>query len=75
MAYRSLPTFNAEARFVASRAFTFNGRAITVGEPVEGIPTRRLRQLFEVRTVSQVAPAAERRQTAGARSAARKGKK
>ncbi len=75
MAYRSLPAFNAEARFVANRAFTFNGRAIAIGEPVEGIPTRRLRQLFELRRVSQVAPTAERKQTAGVHSAARKGKK
>ncbi len=75
MAYRSLPAFNAEARFAANRAFTYNGRAIAVGEPVEGIPTRRLRQLFEVRRVSQMAPAAERKQTAGAHSAPRKGKK
>ena len=71
MAYRSLPKFNPEARFIANRAFNFNGRQIAVGEPVEGIPERRLRQLFELRKVS---PVTERKQLAAAH-AGRKGKK
>lgn len=73
MAYRSLPKFNPEARFIANRAFTFNGRRLSPGEPIIGIPERRLRQLYEVRQVA-IAPE-EPKHPAGAHSAARKGKK
>jgi hypothetical protein len=72
MAYRSLPKFNPEARFIASRAFLYNGRTIQPGESVEGIPTRRLRQLFETRQVAVAPPAAQHKEAA---PAARKGKK
>ncbi len=75
MAYRSLPAFNPEARFIANRAFTFNGREIAAGDPVEGIPMRRLRQLFEVRKVTPVAEPQVERKQAGAHRAARKGSK
>ncbi len=67
MAYRSLPKFNPEARFVVNRAFTYNGQLLRPGEAVQGIPERRLRQLYEKRTVV-VAPAP-------AAHAARKGKR
>ncbi len=70
MAYRPLPEFNPEARFIANRAFTFNGQLLQPGEVVEGIPERRLRQLFEKRTVA-IAPAAQPKEAA---HAARKGK-
>ena len=51
MAYRSLPKFNPEARFIANRAFLYNGHTLQPGDAVEGIPERRLRQLFERRDV------------------------
>jgi hypothetical protein len=72
MAYRSLPKFNPEARFVANRAFLYNGHALQPGEAVEGIPERRLRQLFERRDVAVAPAAAQHKEAAGA---ARKGKK
>ena len=72
MAYRSLPKFNPEARFVANRAFLYNGHTLQPGEAVEGIPERRLRQLFERRDVA-VAPAAEQHKEAA--GATRKGKR
>ncbi len=74
MAYRSLPKFNPEARFIANRAFLYNGQQIQPGELVEGIPTRRLRQLYEKRDVV-VAPTAAPRKEASASGAARKGKR
>ena len=75
MAYRSLPKFNPEARFIANRAFLFNGQNIHPGDLVEHIPERRLRQLYEKRDVV-VAPAATQRKEAGAvAGAARKGKR
>ena len=74
MAYRSLPNFNPEARFIANRAFLYNGQQIQPGELVTGIPERRLRQLFEGRHVQMdgVRPAARQGDAAGA---ARKGKR
>jgi hypothetical protein len=72
MAYRSLPKFNAEARFIANRAFLYNGHKLQPGDAVEGIPARRLRQLFERRDVA-VAPAVEQHKEAA--GAARKGKR
>ena len=45
MAYRSLPKFNPEARFIANRPFLYNGHTLQPGDAVEGIPKRRLRQL------------------------------
>lgn len=74
MAYRSLPKFKQEARFIANRAFLYNGQQIQPGELVEGIPTRRLRQLYEKRDVA-VAPTAAPRKEASAPGAARKGKR
>ena len=71
MAYRSLPKFNPETRFEANRIFAFNGREFQPGEPVQDIPQRRLRQLFELRKVRPV----EERKPAVADRAARKGKK
>ena len=72
MAYRSLPKFNPEARFIANRAFLFNGQRLHPGDLVEGVPERRLRQLYERRDVG-VAPAAPQHKEAAA--AARKGKR
>ncbi len=66
MAYRSLPKFNPEARFVANRAFLYNGQQIRPGELVEGIPSRRLRQLYETRQVAVAPPAAQHREAAHA---------
>ena len=71
MAYRSLPKFNPEGRFVVNRPFLYNGQSLQPGELVEGIPPRRLRQLFELR---HVAPAAQAAQHKEAAHAARKGK-
>ncbi len=67
MAYRSLPLFSPEARFVANRAFLFNGQQFHPGDAVEGIPERRLRQMFESRWVAIMPPE-------GAAHAARKEK-
>ena len=72
MAYRSLPKFNPEGRFVVSRPFIYNGRPLQPGQLVEGIPARRLRQLFETRQVSIAPPVAQHKEAA---HAARKGKK
>lgn len=72
MAYRSLPKFNPEGRFVVNRPFLYNGQSLQPGELVEGIPTRRLRQLFERRDVGIVPPAAQHKEAA---PAARKGRK
>jgi hypothetical protein len=72
MGYRSLPKFDANARFIANRAFLFNGQQILAGELVDGIPTRRLRQLFETRHVA-LAPGSVTRKEAA--HTARKGKK
>ncbi len=71
MAYRSLPKFNPEGRFIVSRPFLYNGQSLHPGELVEGIPTRRLRQLFETRQVSLAPPAAQHKEAV---HAARKGK-
>jgi hypothetical protein len=57
MAYRSLPKFNPEARFVANREFLYNGQKIQPGDLVADIPERRLRQLYGMRHVL-MAPAA-----------------
>ena len=72
MAYRSPPKFDREARFVANRAFLFNGLQIQPGDAVLGIPDRRLRQLYGMRHVLMVPPAAQHKEAAGA---ARKGKR
>ena len=56
MAYRSLPKFNPEGRFIVNRPFLFKGQTLQPGELVEGIPTRRLRQLFELRHVAAAPP-------------------
>ena len=72
MAYRSLPKFSPEGRFVVNRPFLYNGQSLQPGELVEGIPTRRLRQLFERRDVAIVPPAAQHKEAA---PAARKGRK
>ena len=72
MAYRSMPKFIPEARFIAYRAFLYNGQQIQPGELVVGIPERRLRQLYGVRHVLMAPPAAQHKEAAGA---ARKGKK
>jgi hypothetical protein len=72
MAYRSLPKFNPEARFIANRAFLYGGRQIQPGEPVAGIPMRRLRQLYEKRDVAVAPPASQHKQAA---APARKGKR
>ena len=72
MAYRSLPKFNPEARFVANRAFLFNGLQLQPGDAVEGVPQRRLRQLFEARMVVAAPAAAQAKEAAGA---ARKGRR
>lgn len=72
MAYRSLPDFNPEARFIANRAFLYNGQPLQPGDLVEGVPPRRLRQLYEVRWVA-IAPEGDPRKEAA--QAARKGKK
>ena len=72
MAYRSLPKFNPEARFIANRAFLFNGLQLQPGDAVEGVPQRRLRQLFEARVVIAEPAAAQVKEAAGA---VRKGKR
>jgi hypothetical protein len=72
VAYRSLPTFNPEARFLANRAFLFNGHQLQPGDAVEGVPERRLRQLYGMRHVLMAPAAAQRKDAAGA---ARKGKR
>jgi len=72
MAYRSLPKFNPESRFIVNRPFLYNGQTLQPGELVEGIPTRRLRQLFEKRDVAAAPPVVQRKEAA---HAARKGKK
>ena len=72
MAYRSLPKFNREAQFIANRAFLYNGHTLQPGDAVEGIPERRLRQLFERRHVA-VAPAVAQHKEAAV--AVRKGKR
>lgn len=72
MAYRSLPKFNPEARFIANRAFLYNGQNIQAGDLVNGIPERRLRQLYERRDVGLAPAAAQHKEAAGA---ARKGKR
>ena len=73
MAYRSLPKFNPEGRFIVNRPFVYNGQTLQPGELVEGIPARRLRQLFELRRVAPAAPPAAQHKEAA--HAARKGKK
>jgi hypothetical protein len=72
MAYRSLPKFNPEGRFIVNRPFLYDGQTLQPGELVEGIPTRRLRQLFELRQVAAAPPAAQHKEAA---PAARKGKR
>ena len=72
MAYRSLPKFNPEGRFIVNRPLLYNGQSLQPGELVEGIPTRRLRQLFETRQVTSAPPAAQHKEAA---PAARKGKR
>ncbi len=72
MAYRSLSKFNPEGRFIVNRPFTYNGQTLKPGDLVDGIPTRRLRQLFELRQVAPAPPAAQHKEAA---HAARKGKK
>ena len=72
MGYRSLPKFDPEARFIANRAFLYNGHTLQPGEAVEGIPERRLRRLFERRHVTVAPAAAQHKETA---PAARKGKR
>ena len=57
MAYRSLPKFDPSARYIANRAFLFNGAQIQPGDAVVGVPDRRLRQLYGMRHVL-MAPAA-----------------
>jgi hypothetical protein len=74
MAYRSLPKFDAEARFIANRALVLNGQNIQPGDLVEGIPERRLRQLYELRQIG-VAPALQRKEAGTVVGAARKGKR
>ena len=66
MAYRSLPTFNPEARFIANRAFLFNGQQLQPGDAVGGVPERRLRQLYGMRHVLMAPAAAHRKDAAGA---------
>ncbi len=75
MAYRPLPEFNPEARFIANRAFLYNGQKVQPGELVDGIPTRRLRQLYELRQVAMAPPAAGHKEASAAHGAARKGKR
>ena len=72
MAYRSLPKFNPEARFIANRAFLYNGQTIQPGDAVEGIPERRLRQFFERRDVGFAPTATQHKEAA---TAVRKGKR
>ena len=72
MAYRSLPKFDPSARYIANRAFLFNGAQIQPGDAVVGVPDRRLRQLYGMRHVLMAPPAAQHREAA---SAARKGKR
>jgi hypothetical protein len=72
MAYRSLPKFNPEGRFIVNRPFLYNGQTLQPGELVEGILTRRLRQLYGVRHVIAAPPAAQHKEAA---HAARKGTK
>ena len=74
MAYRSLPKFNPEARFIANRALLYNGQQIQPGALVTDIPQRRLRQLYGMRHVL-MAPSAVQQKEAGAHSAAKKGKR
>jgi len=74
MAYRSLPQLNREARFIANRAFLYNGQQIQPGDLVVDIPARRLRQLYDLRQVT-MAPAAAQHREASAHGAARKGKR
>jgi hypothetical protein len=72
MAYRSLPKSNPEARFIANRAFLFNGRQLQPGDAVDDVAERRLRQLYGMRHVLMAPAAAQRKDAAGA---ARKGKR
>jgi len=72
MAYRSLPKFKPEGRFIVSRPFLYNGQTLQPGALVDGIPTRRLRQLFETRRVASAPPATQQKEAA---QAARKGKR
>jgi hypothetical protein len=71
MAYRSLPRFNPEARFIANRAFLYDGQQIQPGQVVDFIPTLRLKAIYHRRDVLMApAPAAQKE----AAHAARKGK-
>jgi hypothetical protein len=72
MAYRSLPKFNPEGRFIVNRPFLYNGQTLQPGELVEGIPTRRLRALYGMRHVLMAPAPAQHKEAA---TAARKGKR
>ena len=74
MAYRSLPRFNPEARFVANRAFLYNGHQIQPGELVANVPAAGLRKLYGMRHIlmDTAPPASQHKEAAGA---ARKGRK
>jgi hypothetical protein len=65
MAYRSLPKFNPEARFVANREFLYNGQKIQPGDLVADIPERRLRQLYGMRHVLMAPAAAQQKEAVG----------
>lgn len=70
MAYRSMPKFNPEARFIANRAFLYNGQQVQPGQLVDFIPAQRLKAIYHRRDVV-MAPAAQHKEAA---PAARKGK-
>lgn len=55
--YQPLP-FSVAYDFVAAKPVTLNGQALNPGDPVDkvGLNPRRLRQLYEARIISPVAP-------------------
>lgn len=56
--YQPLP-FSTAYDFVAAKPVTLNGAVLNPGDPVDkdGLSPRRLRQLYEARIISPVAPA------------------